>query len=873
MIKRVLFLGILIGLLHSAAYSVDFVRLKRNINREWKFVLSDIKGAEVTDFNDGDWQNISLPHSFSIPYFMWSKIYNGYGWYRKVIDIPTEWKDKNVTLEFEGSFIETEVYINGTYLGKHIGGYTGFFFDITRYLNAGKNVIAVRVNNLWKPDVAPRAGDHQFSGGIYRDVYLNVTDKLHVDVYGTFAYTAAISKKEALCEIQTEIRNNYPSDKNCIINTEIESPAGKVVSKVQSKMLVKGNEVKIVRQVFPRISEPQLWSPESPQQYKAVTTVMADGKVMDKYETTFGLRWFDWTADKGFFLNGEHYYLLGANVHQDQAGWGDAVTNAAMRRDVQMIKDAGFNCIRGSHYPHDPAFVQACDEIGLIFFSENAFWGTGGAFGDRFSWNHPTSSCYPANPEYRPKFDESVLAQLKEMIKIHRNHASIAAWSMCNEPFFTDWETFKDMKSLLNQVTDSASVWDPTRKVAIGGAQRGEIDRLGKNVIAFYNGDGASRTEFQNPGVPNLVSEYGSTTSYRPGRFFAGWGDVVKTPGYADPWNPPTWRSGQIIWCGFDHGTIFGTGLATMGMIDYFRLPKRQYYWYVEALKKGNRNPQEPEWPSKGIPARLGLKASNNIISSTDGIDDAQLVVTVLDEYNRHISNNVPIELRILSGPGEFPTGRMIRFVPPSQEEASDIAVRDGQAAIAFRSYHAGKTVIQAIADGLEPAVIEIITLGTPMWEEGVTVPVAGRPYHRYEGEVCERVSDTNKMLLATYRPTWVSSSLEGTNKAYVNDGDVTTFWKPVVTDREKWWKLALEASYCISKIQVELPEADVVYQYKIEVSVDDLIWKEVISDRVSSKDIKVRTFQGDFGCDIAFVRVSFISEEAGLTEVRIGGK
>jgi len=310
-----------------------------------------------------------------------------------------------------------------------------------------------------------------------------------------------------------------------------------------------------------------------------------------------------------------------------------------------------------------------------------------------------------------------------------------------------------------------------------------------------------------------------------------------------------------------------------MGMIDYFRLPKRQYYWYVEALKKGNRNPQEPEWPSKGIPARLGLKASNNIISSTDGIDDAQLVVTVLDEYNRHISNNVPIELRILSGPGEFPTGRMIRFVPPSQEEASDIAVRDGQAAIAFRSYHAGKTVIQAITDGLEPAVIEIITLGTPMWEEGVTVPVAGRPYHRYEGEVCERVSDTNKMLLATYRPTWVSSSLEGTNKAYVNDGDVTTFWKPVVTDREKWWKLALEASYCISKIQVELPEADVVYQYKIEVSVDDLIWKEVISDRVSSKDIKVRTFQGDFGCDIAFVRISFISEEAGLTEVRIGGK
>lgn len=849
-------------------------RLKQNINREWKFILSDISGGESVGLDTKEWTDIHLPHSFSIPYFMWYKVYNGYGWYRKTVDIPQDWSDKNISLEFEGAFIETEVYVNGDYLGKHVGGYTGFYFNITKHLNPGKNVIAVRVNNLWKPDVAPRAGDHQFSGGIYRDVYLNVTDKLHVDVYGTFVYTPLVDKERALCEVQTDICNNYKEDKTCTIKTEVFSPEGTIVAKSQSIETINRAETKKIKQIFPEIKKPELWSPESPKLYKAITTVLIDEKEIDRYETPFGIRWFEWTADRGFFLNGEHYYLMGANVHQDHAGWGDAVTNNAIRRDVQMIKDAGFNCIRGSHYPHDPAFSKACDEIGLILFQENAFWGTGGAYGDRFSWTPPTSSGYPNNPAYRANYDKSVLKQLKEMIKIHRNSPSIAAWSMSNEPFFSDGETYGAMKNLLRVATDSSRIWDPTREAAIGGAQRGEIDRLGNNAIAFYNGDGASREEFQNPGVPNLVSEYGSTTAYRPGRFFAGWGDIEKSPQESkDPWNPPAWRSGQIIWCGFDHGTIFGTWLATMGMIDYFRLPKRQYYWYVEALKKGTRNSVEPEWPKEGIPAKLSLKASNKIIASTDGTDDAQLIVTVLDASGKHISNNVPVEFRIISGPGEFPTGRVIRFMPPSEGEVSDISIRDGQAAIPFRSYHAGKTIIEASSQGLESATIEITTKGSPAWVEGVTLPVVDRPYKRYEIESEVQELSIQEMLLATYRPTWVSSSLTGTSKANVNDNDSYTVWRPTDEDKYKWWKLNFEASYCINKIQVELPLGEVVYRYKIEVSTDDVSWKEVVADRAAEKDSKIRTFDGDFGCDIAFLRITFISDKAGLAEVKVGGK
>ncbi|MEG1587129.1 MAG: glycoside hydrolase family 2 TIM barrel-domain containing protein, partial [Bacteroidales bacterium] len=440
-IKSILLLSFVSLCINTAAE----IRNKLNINRGWKFELNEVVGAQHTSFDDNGWMNVNLPHSFSIPYFMWHKVYQGTGWYRKEFDLPTNTKGKTVTLEFEASFIDTEVYVNGVKVGNHVGGYTGFVFDITRYLQKSKNIIAVRVNNEWKPDVAPRAGDHQFSGGIYRDVYLNITDPLHVDWCGTFVTTPHVSATSAICNVKTEIRNNNNKDKNCKVKTEIINDSGNVIVQTESSAIVKMNECRTYEHSLPEILNPKLWSPETPSLYKARTTVYDGKKVTDVYETTFGIRSIEWSADKGFFLNGSHYYLRGANVHQDQAGWGDAVTNAALRRDVQMMKDAGFNCIRGSHYPHDPAFVQACDEIGMIYFQENVLWGMGGSTGDN-GWGTPSSSCYPVNKEHHDHFDNSVLTQLEEMVRIHRNSASIVAWSMCNEPFFTDWETNQPMK-------------------------------------------------------------------------------------------------------------------------------------------------------------------------------------------------------------------------------------------------------------------------------------------------------------------------------------------------------------------------------------------------------------------------------------------
>lgn len=848
-------------------------RERVNINRGWKFNLGDVNGAEQSSYNEQSWSDVNLPHSFSIPYFMWYDVYHGYGWYRKTITVDEQWKNKQIGIEFEGSFIDTEVYLNGRRIGEHVGGYTSFTFDLTPYLVEGENVLAVRVNNLWNARVAPRAGDHQFSGGIYRDVWLNVTDHLRVSENGTFVYSKNVSKSQADVYVEAELRNDFHEAHTVDVETTIYDAMGVQVAQTTTpNVSVSAGKSLIVKQQLPTITTPALWSPESPTRYRAVTRLLAEGVEVDSYSTRFGIRKMEWTADKGFFLNGEHYYLLGANVHQDQAGWGDAVTNGAMARDVQMMKDCGFNCIRGSHYPHDPAFAEACDSIGVILFMETMFWGMGGN-GDEGAWGEGApASAYPTVTADQKPFERNVLDQLKEEIRVHRNSPSIACWSLSNEPFFCSSSVDDKMRNLLRLEIDSARVWDPSREVAVGGAQRKDIDKLGKGAIAFYNGDGASRSENRNPGVPNLVSEYGSTTDDRPGRFEPGWGDLNN--GY----DRPAWRSGQAIWCGFDHGTVGGYGLAKMGLVDYFRLPKRNYYWYVEAYKKGKTNPSEPEWPKSGTPAKLKLTASQTVIPTCDGTDDAQIIVTIQDSKGKHISNSLPVTLRIISGPGEFPTGRSITFTPPtvsnckevSKDEKTDIRIMDGQAAIAMRAYAAGETVIEASCGDLTKDRITITSLGTPLWQEGIDQPVEDRYYKRYDSNSVITAESIN--TLADQRPAWASSERSRLfSKSNANDGNLNNSWRPAKEDEERWWMVCLEAQYTVNRIELFFPTEE-NYQYTIEVAKVENEWTKVVDQTENSQTSKHRVAVGNFGEDISYVRVRFTSSLAALSEIRVCG-
>ncbi len=844
-------------------------RLKENINRDWQFTFS----SEADDFStelsadkqtkDAQWQNIGLPHSFSLPYFRSESFYVGYGWYKKSLNIDKNVLNQTLTLEFDGVFQVAEIYLNGTKVGSHRGGYTGFTVDISEAAKAGENLLAVRVNNIWDAQLAPRAGEHVFSGGIYRDVYLSVTNPLHVAWNGTFVTTPTVSKDNATVNVKTTIENNSITTKQFTLKTVIVDSNNKQITEMVSSQSIDANQTLDIEQLSAEISKPKLWSPDTPTLYKAITTIFENDSdvdsLVDSYQTQFGFKWVEWTADKGFFLNGEHLYLEGVNVHQDHAGWGDAVTKAGVYRDLKLMKDAGFNFIRGSHYPHHPYFTQVCDELGLMFIPENSVWGIGG-FKDDGYWD---SSTYPIHEKDKPAYEKSAAASLEELILINRNSPSVIAWSMSNEAFFSANEVIDDMKGLLSDMVDLSHKLDPTRKAMIGGAQRAGVDVLGD--IAGYNGDGATRDK--DPGIPNMVSEYGSCVTDRPGDYDACWTSHIKDG------EKPEWRSGHAIWCGFDHGSIAGN-MGEMGIVDFARIPKRAWYWYRNYFK----GIAPPKWPEQGIATSLKLFTDNTTIQGTNATDDAHINVQVLDANGIHISNSPTVTLTIISGPGEFATGRSITFKNTTR---NDIQILDGHAATEFRSYHGGVTVIEAISVGLEPAQIEITTQGSPLFEAGVSKVVEDRPYINYR--LTKAIKEQAAVKVSDARPT--RTNAKGVSKgnandpAYANDGHKWRQWEPEFVKNGKtgqvWWELDMENFYDVERIEFTFkPAANV--KINVETSTNRKEWIEVASGVFISGSVPVINFDVKDKTKVRFLKVTFSVEDTsvpfGIGEIEVFG-
>jgi beta-galactosidase len=870
--KRLLFrhawlLSLLLGLPFRAA--AGDLRETDNFNREWKFQLGDVAGADAAAFDDSKWDDANLPHSFSTPYFAaGNSFYVGYGWYRKHFDVPKSWNGKRINLEFDGMFQVAEIFVNGRRLGEHKGGYTGFTFDITDAVKPGDNLVAVRVNNLWDPRLAPRAGEHVFSGGIYRDARLVVTAPVHVAWYGTFVTTPQVSKESGTVNVKTEVVNNSGAAKSVRLKTSVLDGKGKTVAQMESTQSIAANSTNTFDQTSPPLPNPKLWSPQHPDLYSVKTVVLDGGKAVDDFTSPLGFRWFKFTADQGFFLNGEHYYFKGANVHQDHAGWGDAVADSGFFRDVKMVKDTGMDFIRGSHYPHAPVFAAACDQIGILFWSENCFWATAGS---RSPWG---SSGYPTNPADEADFEASVKASLRDMIRINRNHPSIIVWSMDNEVFFSDNRVMPKVRNFLTNLVTYTHELDSTRPAAIGGCQRGNIDKIGD--VAGYNGDGARL--YPNPGIPNVVTEYGSTMEDRPGHYAPGWGDLPSTPG-ADrnvsprgvtttnpnaqsdsstprgegSWRLP-WRSGEVLWCAFDHGSIAGRKFGGMGFVDYFRLPKRQWYWY----RNDYLHIPPPAWPSNGVPAGLKLSVDKTTLNSTDGTDDAQIIVTVVNRNGTPISNCPPVTLAIESGPGEFPTGPSISFAADS-----DIAIRDGVAAMEFRSYYAGKTVIRATSPGLKDATIQIVSRGGPKFIAGKTPPVKPRPYVRFTGSPAA----TSLMTFGQGNPTRASSEAAGHSGRFANDGNAATFWQADAGDPNPWLIIDLERIVMVSQTKLTFPSPG-NWRYRIEISPDGENNWRLLADQTQTAGTgaeRADSVPGSPGSG-RFVRVTVAGAPAGQT-------
>lgn len=762
-------LFILFALIMTMA-ATGAAREVKTINAGWQFRLGDDGKA------DEGWLSVGLPHSFSLPYFMSKDFYVGYGWYRKTVKLTKKDIAQYVSLEFDGVFQEAEVFVNGKKAGIHVGGYTGFEIDITPYAIVGDNEIKVRVNNQWKPTVAPRGGEHTFSGGIYRNVRLVKKNKAHIAWYGTRITTPTLESNAGKSSIvRTEVELEGLSRGHDYSVEIAVSRNGKELA--CSRQPLGGTSVVTVETA--EIPSPALWSPSSPNLYTLTARLYRGKKMIDETTETFGFRWFTWTKDRGFFLNGKHHFFRGANVHQDQAGWGDGVTDEASRRDVRMMKECGF-----------------------------------------------------------------------DMIRIHRNHPSIFVWSMSNEPFFTGWGTMEGVKRMLRLMVDKAHQLDPTRKAAVGGAQRplgnDRIDLIGD--VAGYNGDGANIADFQQPDVPSVVSEYGSTTAVRPGKYVPGWGDLARNEGYKGR----PWRSGQAIWCGFDHGSIFGDALGRMGIVDYFRLPKRSWYWY----RNEYAHIAPPEWPAEGTPAALKLEAimpdgGKSKTIKTDGTEDVQLIVTVLDADGKPLSNSPDVTLSIVSGPGEFPTGRSITF-----SKDSDIQILDGKAAIAMRAYQQGKTVVEASSDGLQSARIELSFVGGEKYRPSDEIPA--RPYIRYVADDEGKIQSFGKD-----NPTFATSSAEGHSAGMAADGNKETYWMGQ-------GNLTLDTERSISLREVILTTDCGENDFRIELSNDNEKFSSCMSTTEKTADgYRVKL---SIPATCRYIRLKFSRPDVKLYEIEARG-
>ncbi len=396
-------------------------RLELAADFGWKFHLGDPDGAEARSFADESWRDVNVPHDWSIEgqpnkdkptgrgggYFP-----AGTGWYRKTFSAPAEWKGKRVSIEFDGVYRNATLYLNGHELGTQPYGYTSFRFDLTPHLDFAKpNVLAVRVDNSEQPNSRWYSGS-----GIYRHVRVVVTEPTHVAHWGVFVTTPEVSATEAKVAVQTRVVNESSAPAGMKLETTLLDERGEPVGSAESSVSAGPEGDSEVRHEI-AVSNPALWSPSSPRMYRSVTRLFKNEELVDLVETPFGIRSLAWSAEKGLLLNGEPSELAGGDVHHDNGPLGAAAFDRAEERKVELLKAAGYNAVRAAHNPPSPAFLDACDRLGLLVLDE-AF-DTWSASKEKF--------------DYARNFDEWWKHDLSAMVMRDRNHPSIILWSIGNE--------------------------------------------------------------------------------------------------------------------------------------------------------------------------------------------------------------------------------------------------------------------------------------------------------------------------------------------------------------------------------------------------------------------------------------------------------
>lgn len=524
----------------------------------WRFYLGDASGAETVKFDDSGWRTLDLPHDWSIENLPGtnspfssdaiSQVSGGFttggtGWYRKSFVIPDRQSAKRIVVQFDGIYMNPEIWINGVFLGSHPYGYTSFWYDITENVKFGKpNVLAVKVRNEGE-------NSRWYSGsGIYRHVWLKVFEPVHVTQWGTSITTPDVNTDSARVNIKTKVNNQSANALKVKIITRVLNVKGKETNNIGSEKMIEKNGLgEYIQEVF--VKNPDLWSTDSPVIYTAITEVYTADKLVDRTETKFGIRTIQFDAVNGFQLNGKTIKLKGSCFHHDNGPLGSKSYDRADVRRIELLKTSGFNAIRCSHNPPSPALLDACDRLGMLVIDE--------AFD---MWQKKK------NPyDYHLYFNDWWQSDIESMVLRDRNHPSVIMWSIGNE--IPDRHK-PEVVEVAKMLGDRIRLIDPTRPItsAVNDLKPDKDPYFATLDVAGYNyaagGDylKANLYELDHDRLPGRIM-YGAE-SY-PLEAFGAWMNVIDNP----------YVIGDFVWTAFDY-----IGEASIGWRGYPQ-EKNFYPW------------------------------------------------------------------------------------------------------------------------------------------------------------------------------------------------------------------------------------------------------------------------------------------------------
>ena len=575
-----------------------------DMNTDWAFYRGDVVEGSRTDLDDSGWIPVALPHimQLEMKHCGGNSIYDGIGWYRRYFKLPAKYKDKRIVVSFEGVMTNCDVYLNGQKVTEHHGGYMGFVADLTDRIDwNGNNVLAVRVSA--EPDPLTPPGkpqdkmDFYYYSGIYRDVRMVITDKVYItdpleeDLVaggGQFVTYPEVTKDKARAHLATHVRNLTDKDQTLSVFSQLVDSAGHVIAEAETPVTLHKQSDRTVEQDL-IVNQPALWHPYTPNLYTLRTQLLSEDKVLDETTRKIGIRTIRYTAEEGFFINGEKLYMRGANRHQAFANVGDAASNSMQVRDVIDLKRGGYNAVRAAHYPNDPAFLEACDRYGLLVVE-----------------------CIPGWQFYNP--DSTFIKRLyeigRQMIRRDRNHPSVVLWETAlNESRYP--------VSLAKEIFELSHAEYPGDQMYTAGDYFGHAemepyyDVFYKQVSKFPK-DGDVMSNYPEDFIvvkPLFTREWGDNVDdwnshNSPSRVNRAWGEIpmlVQAQGYAKTdykytcydvlYRNTRQHMGGCLWHSFDHQRGYHPDPFYGGIMDAFRQPKLSYYMFCaqRPVEKNNR--------------------------------------------------------------------------------------------------------------------------------------------------------------------------------------------------------------------------------------------------------------------------------------------